>query len=79
MRHTILLQATTPIAHGDTVTGIDNQTNTRIFMRQGMIVDGKPARVPAISENALRAVLFRNGKRPARRAVPQSIARRPAG
>lgn len=60
MRHTILLQATTPIAHGDTVTGIDNQTNTRIFMRQGMLVDGKPARVPAISENALRAVLFRN-------------------
>jgi hypothetical protein len=60
MRYTLLLQATTPIAHGDTVTGIDNQTNTRIFMRQGMIVDGKPARVPAISENALRAVLFRN-------------------
>lgn len=60
MRHTILLQSVTPIAHGDTVTGIDNQTNTRIFMRQGMLVDGKPARVPAISENALRAVLFRN-------------------
>lgn len=60
MRHTILLQAVTPLAHGDTVTGIDNQTNTRIFMRQGMLVDGKPGRVPAISENALRAVLFRN-------------------
>ena len=60
MRHIILLQAATPIAHGDTVTGIDNRTNTRIFMRQGMIVDGKPSRVPAISENALRAVLFRN-------------------
>ena len=60
MRHTLLLQAVTPIAHGDTVTGIDNQTNTRIFMRQGMIVDGKPGRVPSISENALRAVLFRN-------------------
>jgi len=60
MRHTLLLQAITPIAHGDTVTGIDNQTNTRIFMRQGMIVDGKPGRVPSISENALRAVLFRN-------------------
>lgn len=60
MRHTIMLQAVTPIAHGDTVTGIDNQTNTRIFMRQGMIVDGKPGRVPSISENALRAVLFRN-------------------
>lgn len=60
MRHMILLQATTPVAHGDTVTGIDNQTNTRIFMRQGMLVDGKPARVPSISENALRSVLFRN-------------------
>jgi hypothetical protein len=59
VRYTILLQAVTPIAHGDTVTGIDNQTNTRIFMRQGMLVNGKPARVPAISENALRAVLFR--------------------
>jgi hypothetical protein len=29
-------------------------------MRQGMMVNGKPARVPSISENALRAVLFRN-------------------
>lgn len=59
MRHTLLLQALSPISHGDTVTGVDNQTNTRIFMRQGMLVDGKPARVPSISENALRAVLFR--------------------
>lgn len=60
MRYTILLQAVTPIAHGDTVTGVDNQTNVRIFMRQGMLVSGKPGRVPAISENALRAVIFRN-------------------
>lgn len=60
MKYLILLQATTPVAHGDTVTGVDNQTNTRLFMRQGMLVDGKPARVPAISENALRSVLFRN-------------------
>ena len=59
MKHTILLQAVNPVAHGDTVTGVDNQTNTRIFMRQGMLVGGKPARVPSISENALRAVLFR--------------------
>lgn len=59
MKHKILLQAVSPIAHGDTVTGIDNQTNTRIFMRQGMLVNGKPARVPSISENALRSVLFR--------------------
>lgn len=59
MRHTLLLQSITPLAHGDTVTGVDNATNTRLFMRQGMLVDGKPARVPAISENALRSVLFR--------------------
>lgn len=59
MRHTILLQALTPIAHGDTVTGVDNATNTRIFMRQGMLIDGVPARVPALSENALRSVMIR--------------------
>lgn len=59
MRHIIILQAATPIAHGDTVTGTDNKTNTRIFMRQGMLLGNKPARVPAISENALRAVMFR--------------------
>jgi hypothetical protein len=59
IRHTIVLQAATPIAHGDTVTGIDNSTNTRLFMRQGMIVNGIPARVPALSENALRSTVFR--------------------
>lgn len=58
-RHTITLQAATPIAHGDTVTGVDNQTNTRLFMRQTMLVNGIPARVPAISENALRSTMFR--------------------
>jgi len=59
MKYQILLQAVTPISHGDTVTGVDNQTNTRIFMRQGMLIDGKPARVPSVSENALRSVMFR--------------------
>lgn len=59
-RHTALLEAVTPIAHGDTVTGIDNATNVRLFMRQGMAVRGVPARVPAISENALRSGLCRN-------------------
>lgn len=59
MKYRILLQAVTPISHGDTVTGVDNQTNTRIYMRQGMLIDGKPARVPSISENALRSVMFR--------------------
>lgn len=53
------MQSTTPIAHGDTVTGVDNSTNVRIFMRQGMLLDGKPARVPSISENSLRSVLWR--------------------
>jgi hypothetical protein len=59
VKYHILMQAVTPISHGDTVTGVDNQTNTRIFMRQGMLIDGKPARVPSISENALRSVIFR--------------------
>lgn len=58
-RFQILLQASTPISHGDTVTGIDNQTNTRLFMRQQMLVNGLPARVPAISENSLRSTIFR--------------------
>lgn len=58
-RHTLLLQAATPVAHGDTVTGVDNQTNTRLFMRQQMLVNGIPCRVPAISENSLRSTLFR--------------------
>ncbi|HEY8136282.1 MAG TPA: hypothetical protein VIF61_00480 [Methylocystis sp.] len=59
MRFKIVLQALTPISHGDTVTGVDNSTNTRLFMRQQMLVDGKPGRVPSISENALRGVVFR--------------------
>jgi hypothetical protein len=59
IRYRLLLHALTPIAHGDTVTGVDNPTNVRLFMRQAGLVDGKPARVPAISENALRSVLFR--------------------
>ncbi|HZP39852.1 MAG TPA: hypothetical protein VFE48_25550 [Methylomirabilota bacterium] len=54
-----ILEAVRPIAHGDTLTGIDNATNTRLFMRTGMLLDGKPARVPDLSENALRAVMVR--------------------
>lgn len=58
-RYVVVLKALEPISHGDTVTGIDNQTNMRLFMRSNMIVEGKPARVPDISENALRSVIFR--------------------
>lgn len=59
-RHNLVLQAATPIAHQDTVTGVDNSSNMRLFMRQQMLVNNIPARVPAISENALRSVIFRN-------------------
>lgn len=59
MKHSLLLQAMTPIAHGDTLTGIDNSSNTRLFMRQSMLVNGIAIRVPAISENSLRSVIWR--------------------
>ena len=59
-RHNLVLQAATPVAHQDTVTGIDNSSNIRLFMRQQMLVNNIPARVPALSENALRSVIFRN-------------------
>lgn len=58
MVHRIVLKAISPIAHGDT-SNIANGSNVRLFMRQGVIVNGKFARVPAISENALRSVIFR--------------------
>ena len=59
MNYTFKLKALTPMCHGDTVTGIDNSTNTRLFMRSGWIVNGFPQRVPSLSENALRSVLWR--------------------
>lgn len=58
-RHLFTLTATNPVSHGDTVTGLDNSTNMRLFMRQGLRVNGIPVRVPALSENALRSVMFR--------------------
>lgn len=60
MRYTFILETLSPLSHGDTVTGIDNATNTRLFMRQDMVVNGTHLRVPCLSENALRAVLFRH-------------------
>jgi len=59
MKHKILMQFATPMSHHDTVTGVDNSTNVRLFMRQQMLVNGVAVRVPALSENALRSVLFR--------------------
>ena len=58
-RHFVLLEAVEPVAHGDTLTGVDNATNTRLFMRSAMLVRGVPMQVPDISENALRTVAFR--------------------
>ena len=58
-RHLVVLEALTPISHGDTLTGIDNATNTRLFMRSTIKVDSVPVRVPDISENALRSVMLR--------------------
>lgn len=52
----IILQAISPISHGDTMA---NQTNTRLFMRQNQIINGRATKAPAISENALRACMFR--------------------
>lgn len=54
--HKIILQALSPVAHGNTMP---NDTNTRLFMRQNQIINGYPTQVPAISENALRTLMFR--------------------
>ncbi len=58
-RYTFMLEAIEPVTHSDTLTGIDNVTNIRLFMRSAMLIDGVPVRVPDISENALRTVVFR--------------------
>lgn len=58
-RHTFILDAKTPISHGDTQTGVSNSTNIRLFLRSALRVNGVPVRVPQLSENALRSVLFR--------------------
>jgi hypothetical protein len=59
MKHSLLLRSLTPISHGDTSTGIDNSSNTRLFMRQHVVLNGVPVRVPSISENSLRSIMFR--------------------
>lgn len=58
-RKLYVLEALEPISHGDTMTGVDNSTNTRLFMRSLVVVDGVPVRVPDVSENSLRSVIFR--------------------
>lgn len=58
-RFTVVLEATSPIAHGDTLSGVDNSTNVRLFMRSAVLYKGQAVRVPTLSENALRSVIFR--------------------
>ena len=58
-RYKVLLTALTPISHGDVLTGVDNATNTRLFMRAGKLIKGRAVRVPTLSENALRSNIFR--------------------
>jgi len=58
-RINITLEALSPIAHGDTVTGVDNATNARLFMREARLVNGNVIRLPKLSENALRTVTVR--------------------
>lgn len=58
-RYVVTLVALEGISHGDTQSGVSNPTNTRLFMRHTMLVNGAPLRVPDISENSLRSVIFR--------------------
>lgn len=54
-----VLRALTPVAHGDTRTGIDNASNVRLFMTQPTCRNGRLIYTPHVSENALRSVLLR--------------------
>jgi hypothetical protein len=58
-RATVLLEATSPIAHGDTHSGIGNETNARLFMRNAVAVRGMAMPVPGISGNAMRTTMLR--------------------
>lgn len=59
LRFRLVLEALTPISHGDTRTGVDNSTNIRLFMTQPTLSNGRMVYVPHLSENALRATLLR--------------------
>lgn len=57
-RSLITLQAMESVSHGDT-SNLNDGTNTRLFMRHGLLVDGVAISVPDVSENSLRSVMFR--------------------
>jgi hypothetical protein len=53
------LTALSPISHHDTLTGMDNSSNARLVMRRPVMLNNNCVRVPAISENSLRHIIFR--------------------
>lgn len=57
--YSMILKALSPISHGDTLTGVNNSSNTRLFMRSLHYVNGLPIRVPSLSENSFRTVAIR--------------------
>jgi hypothetical protein len=57
--YSMILNALSPISHGDTLTGVNNTSNTRLFMRSLQYVNGLPIRTPSLSENSLRTVAIR--------------------
>ena len=57
---TLMLEAATPICHGDVGVGASSSTNLQTFMRhRRLLSNGNIASVPAISGNAMRHVLIR--------------------
>jgi hypothetical protein len=57
--YSMVLKALSPISHGDTLTGVNNTSNTRLFMRSLQYVNGLPIRIPSLSENSFRTVAIR--------------------
>lgn len=55
----LVLRSATTISHGDTHTSMGG-SNIRLFMRKNVKLDrGVAMRIPAISENSLRSIIFR--------------------
>lgn len=59
-RHIVVLRAMQDISHGDTRTGMDNPTNSRLFMTGEKQVGGETVNVPEISGNSMRNRMSRS-------------------
>ena len=58
-KHNFTLECLSPLSHGDVTSGIDNATNTRLFLREDILFNDMVIKCPTISENAIRTCLFR--------------------